>query len=148
MIRSIVGAAAGCAAALVLTGCAAKPPTIVPGEGVVVLNGEPLPHAFVQFVPMIQGFGAEYIATATTDEHGRFKLTCNGQDGVCACENRVTVIDGSIPDTIRGNQTAEGKFLASLKNRPIPAVYGSVADTPLVITVSADQTVYKLNLTR
>ena len=148
MIRTTFGAAAGLAAALVLTGCTSKPPAIVPAEGMVVRNNQPVPHAFVQFVPMIKGFGAEYIASATTDENGRYKLECNGQPGACACETRVTVMDGAVPDKLRGNQKEESIFLSKLKNRPIPSSYASVANTPLVINVTANQTEYVLDVSK
>ncbi len=149
MHRVHLQAAAIAIAALLQAGCSSQPPAIIPAEGTVLLNGQPLPHAQVDFVPMIQGFGAEYIATATTDEKGRFKLTCNGGvPGACACENRVTVIEGPFPENVRGNQTAEGRFLNTLSNRPIPIVYSSVANTPLIITVSAERTDYTLELKR
>lgn len=139
-------------AAGVLTGCAKVPPQIVPAEGVVLLNGQPLPNADVRFVPMIQGFGAEYIAAGTTDEQGRFKLTCNGRPGACACENRVTVSEAPLPDKLRGmsaeSQMAASRYLAALKNRPIPERYANLAQSPLVVTVAPGQTAYDLKLDR
>lgn len=134
--------------AALLSGCATRPPDIVPATGVVLLNGQPLPGAEVRFIPMVQGVGGEYIATAITDERGRFQLTCNGQPGACACENRVTVTDAPIPESVRGRQTDEVKFLAGLKNRPIPSEYGSVAKTSLVLTVAVGQAEYTLELKR
>ena len=133
-------------------GCAKAPPEIVPVEGIVWLNGQPLPHAEVQFVPMAPGLGAEYVATGTTDENGRFTLTCRGRPGACACENRVVVNDASIPDDARGmsreSQTRVSRYYAALKNRPIPAAYGTVAQTPLVVTVAAGKVEYRLELKR
>jgi len=139
--------------ALVLSGCSKSPPPAVPVEGVVTLNGKPLPNAEVQFVPMIKGFGAEYIAIGTTDEQGHFTLTCaNGQEGACACENKVTVTDPPTPESGRGMsgqaQMAAARFKAALKNRPIPERYGNLAQTPLSITVTADRKDYKLELSR
>jgi hypothetical protein len=142
----------GLAAALAFTGCGRTPPPIVPAEGVVLLNGHPLPHAEVRFVPMFEGLGADYIASAVTDELGRFKLTCPLQDGAAACENRVTVADGPVPEGARGMsaaaQTKASAFLTGLKNRPIPPVYSTVAKTPLLITVTPGTNEYKLELTR
>jgi hypothetical protein len=138
--------------AVALCGCAAPPPAIVPAEGVALLNNEPLPNARVEFVPMTPGLGAEYIATGTTDEKGRFTLTCKGRSGACAGENRVTVTDADPPDDARGMsaeaQAKLNRFYAGLKNRPIPAGYGTAAQTPLVVTVAADRTEYRLELKR
>ena len=145
-------AVVGLAVALVLSGCGRSPPPIVPAEGVVLLNGHPLPNAEVRFVPTFEGLGAEYIATGVTDEQGHFKLTCPIHDGAPACEHRVTVTDGPVPEGARGMsaaaQTKASAFLAGLKNRPIPPDYGTVAKTPLLVTISSGLTDYKLELTR
>ena len=137
---------------LFVTGCAPTPPTIVPVSGVVTLNGKPLPGAEVQFVPMIQGFGGEYIATAITDENGRFELTVLGQSGACAVENRITVSEGPLPDDARGqsgaSQMRASRFLASLKNRPIPTKYTTLAQSTLSMTVTPDRTDYPIELQR
>ena len=152
MTRITTGAAALVAAALALPGCSKSPPPIVAAGGVVLLNGQPLPNAQVQFIPMIQGFGAEYIAVGVTDEKGRFTLTCNGQPGACACENRVTVTDAPPPEKTRGlsdsAQTEMTRYYAGLKNRPIPPDYGSVAKTSIVIKVTPGQSDYTLELKR
>jgi hypothetical protein len=121
-------------------------------EGVVLLDGKPLPNAEVQFYPKVSDLGFEYVATGTTDEKGHFKLTCNGQDGACACANRVTVTDPATPEKARGlskeSQAAAVQFQASLKNRPIPDHYRNVAQSPLSVTVTADRTDYELQLKR
>lgn len=133
-------------------GCAPTPPAIVPAEGVVLLNGQPLAKADIRFVPMIQGFGAEFIATATTDDKGKFTLYCNGMNGACVGENRVTVEEGALPDEARGEsgkaQMIATRYLASLKNRPIPPVYTNLAQSPLSVTITPGQTTYDLKVTR
>jgi hypothetical protein len=152
MTRMMFGAAVLCAAALILPGCSQSPPPIVPAEGVVLLNGQPLASAQVEFVPMHPGLGMEYIATATTDEKGRFQLTCKGSLGACACENRVTVTEAPLPEKARGMSGAAqqemSRYYARLKNRPIPEQYANVARSPLAVTVAAGQTEYKLELRR
>jgi hypothetical protein len=124
----------------------------VPAEGVVLLEGRPLPGAEVQFVPLIQGFGGEYIATAVTDAQGRFVLRVLGRDGACACENQITVAEGPLPDDARGQSAAAqvraSQFLASLPNRPIPPRYANLAQSPLKLIVTADKREYQLELTR
>lgn len=152
MTRPTLVVAALVAAALLPSGCDRTPPPVVEAEGVVTLNGKPLPNAEVQFVPMAPGFGAEVIATAVTDETGRFRLTCMGKPGACACENKVTVSEGPMPEDTRAMSAAAQvratKFLAGLKNRPIPERYTTLAQTPLTVTVTPDRREYDLELTR
>src|SRR5262249_52910230 len=118
MSRVRIPTALGLTAALTLLGCGRTPPPIVPAEGAVRLNGHPLPHAEVRCGPTFEGLGAEYIATAVTDEQGHFKLACPLRDGAAACENRVTVADGPVPEGARGMsaaaQTKASAFLAGL----------------------------------
>ncbi len=152
MRLSLTGAIALCAAALLLPGCPPSPPPIVPAEGTLTVNGQPLPNAYVQFIPMVPGLNAEYIATATTDDQGHFKLTCHGREGACACENKVTVGDPPMPEEARGQSAeaakAAARFQASLKNRPIPEQYANVGKTPVSITVTADRREYEVKLQR
>ncbi|WP_020470007.1 transthyretin-like family protein [Zavarzinella formosa] len=133
-------------------GCSNSPPAIVPAEGTVTLNGKPLAGAEVRFVPMIQGFGGEYIASAITDESGHFELKVLGQSGACAVENKITVSEGPMPDDARGMSAAAqmkaNKFMAGLKNRPIPPAYGNLAQSPLTMTVTPDRKEYNLQLNR
>ena len=99
MIRSSLAAAVVVA---LLAGCGkAPPPPIVEVEGVVRLDGRPLNRAQVRFLPLID-YGPEYVASGVTDEAGRFKLTCNGQPGACAGENRVLVTEADIPRPLQG----------------------------------------------
>lgn len=146
-----VAAAGRCLAlALVVGGCGkAPPPPIVSAQGVVLLNGVPLPQAQVRFIPQI-GYGAEYIANGVTDEAGRFTLLCNGQPGVCATENIVIVTEADIPARLQGEnaQRELAVYLRSLKNRPIPQNYATPVNTPLRVTVSEGQPDIKLELKR
>ena len=142
-------ASAAVALALLLAGCKAPPPPIVEAEGVVLLDGKPLNHVEVRFFPMID-YGAEYTAKGITDKQGRFQLTCMGQPGACACENRVIIVEPDLPPHLRGEkaQAALAKHFQSLGGRPLPPKYANLADSPLVAHVSADQKEYKFELTR
>ena len=143
--------AGGCIAlSLFIHGCGKEPPpAVVPVQGTVLLNGVPLPKAQIRLIPKI-GYGAEYIATAVTDESGRFVLQCNGQSGACATENTVLVTEADIPPEFQGEnrQRELAVYLKSLKNRPIPQSYGSPVSTPLQITVTKEQPEYKFELKR
>jgi hypothetical protein len=140
---------AGVLAVVLAPGCGRKPPPIVEVEGRVTLYGKPLPKAEVRFYP-VTSFGGEYIAVGETDDEGRYKLTCMGKPGACACENRVTVTEGPLPAELRGfsgeAQAAASRFRAGLKNRPIPPQYANLAQSPLKVQVSADKKEYNLDL--
>ena len=121
----------------------------MPLKGVVTVNGTPLPNAQVRLIPVI-GYGADYIATATTDDNGRFTLQCHGQPGACATENTIVVTEADIPAQYHGEsrQTELAGYLRSLKNRPIPPAYASPVSTPLKVTVSEGQPDLNLELKR
>lgn len=135
-------------------GCAPTPPPMTPVEGVVLLDGEPLPSALVEFAPDLEQFGAEMNSSGITDEKGQFQLTCllKSEPGAVIGKHRVVVTDAPPPAGARGpSQTAQQKmreYQKSLKNRPIPKVYSAIGSTPLTVEVTADQKVYTLKLTR
>jgi hypothetical protein len=89
-----------------------------------------------------------------TDDKGHFILTCayQSQPGAVVGSHRVVVTDAPVPRELRGQsaqaQAKLAQYQAGLKNRPIPAVYGNVGQTPLRIEVKADQKTYAVNLTR
>jgi hypothetical protein len=152
MSRGLYCSLMAIAAACSICGCSQGPPPIVPVEGVVLLNDQPLPFARVRFAPNLHGPGGDYLAEGITDENGRFQLTCKGQPGACACENYVMVLEGPMTEKGRGisaaAQAEATKYLDSLKNRPIPVAYGTASKTPLSVSVTAEQTEYKLELKR
>jgi hypothetical protein len=143
-------AVAGAIVVAVAAGCGkAPPPPIVEVQGVIRLDGKPLKKAEVRFVPLID-FGPEYVATGVTDEAGRFKLTCKGSAGACACENRVLVMEADIPAHLQGEnaQVELARYFQALGSRPVPPKYGNLADSPLTANVSAGQKEYHFELTR
>lgn len=119
-----------------------------------MLNGNPVPNAYVQFIPQLDEFGAEYNSSAVTDEAGKFTLTCamNSQPGAAVCEHRVLVTEAPASEEFRGldgaSQAKYAAHLRSLRNRPIPPQYNSALQTPLKVNVSKDQLNYELILAR
>lgn len=152
--RRVLAAAALLAVIGASSGCQKQPPEITPVSGVVTLGGYPVPHAFVQFVPQLDEFGAEFNSSATTDEMGKFTLICDmgAQPGAAVCEHRVLVMEAPASEEFRGmdgeSQAKYAAYLGSLRNRPIPLQYGSVLNTPLRVQVSKDKQEYELQLTR
>jgi hypothetical protein len=136
-----LGALSCMVAAGLLGGCGKDPPPpIVQAEGTILLDGKPLNKAEVRFIP-VDEVGAEYIAKGVTDEQGRFKLMCKGQPGACAGENYVIVKEADIPARLRSESAQKelDEYLnKTLGNRPIPAKYSNVANSPLRATLSTD----------
>ena len=132
-----------------LLGCGESPPPIIPAQGVVLLNGAPLPKAKVRFIPQIK-FGPEYIAIGETDDQGKYTMKCKGQPGACAAEHLVLVEEADIPANLQGEavQRQLAVYLRALKNRPIPQTYASPVSSPLKVTVKEGQTEYNLELKR
>jgi hypothetical protein len=149
MVRTTRRAVASAAMLAVAAGCQRELPPIVPAEGVVRLDGKPLSKAQVRFIPLID-HGPEYVATGVTDAAGRFQLTCNGQAGACAGENRVLVMEADIPARLQGEeaQLELAKYRKTLANRPIPPRYENLAESPLTANVTADQKEYPFDLAR
>ena len=136
-----------------IVGCGKSLPQIVPVSGVVTLDGKPLYHAEVRFIPVEQGLDGNMVGAAVTDQDGKYTLRLPGREtpGSCAVECAVTINEGPMPAEIRegpNEQVLGASFRSSLTNRPIPKIYTRMADTPLRIKVTAEQTDYPLELTR
>jgi hypothetical protein len=67
------------ALALLLAGCGGRPYKVAPVSGRVLLDGQPLAYATVQFVPAGGAAGQEPLPSSvgTTDQDGRYELTLN-----------------------------------------------------------------------
>jgi hypothetical protein len=135
-----------------LSGCGGRVPAIVPVEGVVLLNGKPLPKARVQFTPQRNDLGSEFVSLAVTDENGRFALTCGYKDkpGAVVGQHTVLITEASEPDELRNSRDPREhqKYRAKLGNRPIPPKYGAISESPLKIEIKEGQEDVKLELTR
>lgn len=133
-------------------GCAKAPPSVVEVSGVVLIDGKPLPKAKVEFVPQLKDFGAQYNSVGITDDQGRFTLTCGIQQPGAVVGQHIVLIDDHIPGDFRRadgeTQARQAQYLASLKNRPIPDEYKSLAKSPLHVEVTADKKEYELKLSR
>jgi hypothetical protein len=132
-----------------IAGCAGRepPPPIIPAEGVVLFDGEPLKQVEVRFVPLIE-HGAQYIARGVTDDTGRFKLMCNGKEGACEGENLVLVCE-VVPSRLQGENAQEelAKYFRDLGTRPPPR-YSNLAESPLSAIVTTAQPTHVFHLTR
>jgi hypothetical protein len=153
MLARIAQWTAAVAAALAVCGCSKALPPVVPVSGVVLLDGKPLSHAKIEFVPDISGFGAETNSLAITDDQGRFTLANNFTQapGAAVGKHHVLVTEPPTPKEFRGQDPAvQARFaehLAKSGNRPIPKEYGVLA-TALVVEVTAEPKEYRIELQR
>lgn len=140
---------------LTLLGCGGgghKTPDLTEAVVVVTLNGQPLPNAEVTFTPSTAGYGPDAISTGVTDDAGRAKLTTGGKPGACVGPNKVTVIDAPPPEDTRSEdqqaQVRASQYMRSLKNRPIPPKYATLAQSDLTVEVKKGQAEYPIELKR
>ncbi|NLX96157.1 MAG: carboxypeptidase regulatory-like domain-containing protein [Rhodopirellula sp.] len=85
--------------ALLLIGCGGSGgdlPPLQPVSGTVILDGQPLKGAAVEFVPIGTTSGTG--ASASTGPDGKFALKCQGRDGAPAGEYRVVISKEVMPD--------------------------------------------------
>jgi hypothetical protein len=131
-------------------GCAETPPPIINVEGIIRLGGKPVAKARVVFIAQSQA-AKGYTASGLTDDEGRYRLMRDGQPGACAGDNRVLVQESDPPRELLAEsleaQARLVKYYQSLANRPIPARYATVVQSPLRVTVTAEQTEFDFDLT-
>ena len=136
------------------TGCSTPPPPIVPVSGVLTIKGEPLRNAEVKFVPMHENLDGNAVAAGVTDKNGKYVLMLPGvpEPGCYACECKILVVEGPMPDAARADSNAgfaaANAYRKSLSNRPIPSQYERVGTTPLTITVTAEDSEYNFEIKR
>jgi hypothetical protein len=81
-----------CLMALSLTSCGSKEPPVFEVRGQILLNGKPVPHAFVALHPLEVIQPGSLHPSATTDENGHFVLSSfHAEDGAPAGEYVATV---------------------------------------------------------
>ncbi|MHB1423342.1 MAG: hypothetical protein ACYC3I_09145 [Gemmataceae bacterium] len=152
MVRRVQAFLLGLSCLVLLSGCGRQLPRLVPVQGTVRINGQPLPKASVTFVPQLDKFGAESNSTAVTDENGRFTLTCafKGQPGAVVGNHVILITEPPLPEELRNSRDVRemASHRQKLGNRPIPPVYGSVSRSPLKVEIKEGQEEVKLELTR
>src|SRR5262245_3982810 len=123
---------------LLAVGCRQGPSlTYTEVEGTVKLDSQPVPGATVEFYPVTEGKEALPRSTATTDDKGFYRLTCeNGNTGAVVGKHRVVV-----------RYALLGREAASKTAKPgIPVTYTVASQSPLQIDVKSGQKVYDLTL--
>lgn len=130
-----------------MSGCADSKPAIAPLTVTLKTpNGQPLFNVLVRVVPQTKGLDGNAIGTGTTDKNGVCKIKLPGKTelGCYVGESKVQLSEGPEPNEARESYledqgAAINRFRASLKHRPLPKRYSLLVDTPLTVSVSADQ---------
>jgi hypothetical protein len=135
--------AGGVAISLVaLVGCSKQSSALTEVSGTVTLDGKPLSGVLVTFYPVsaVSTDARRAYSKGTTDESGKFTLTCeDGRPGAVTGKHKVTVdwprnYDRSVP----AKPTAP----------PIPTPYTLVSTTPMEKEVAAGPNTIAVELTR
>jgi hypothetical protein len=130
-------------AGLALAGCG-RGPERVEVEGVVTLDGKPLPNVEVVFLPDPERGSTGPRAAALTDAEGRYHLRSDkGEDGAAVGKYRVLIVDNAArsmspgkPAALAGGADDAAPAAGGSIRKPgkkggrVPVRYGSVTATP------------------
>jgi hypothetical protein len=121
-------------------GCTPRTPPVTEVEGVVLLDGTPLPDVLVEFVPEDDEGRRLPFSQGRTDSHGHYQLQCeNAQLGAVVGLHKVMVRRPTArPDPETPAPASKGPA--------IPLVYQSVVDTPLTVVVKSGEKTHNLAL--
>lgn len=127
---------------IAVVGCEQPAAKLVPVEGIVTLEGQPLPGVLIEFLPDAFRGTSGPRSSATSDIDGRFKLLCDNQKpGAVPGTHRVLVTDPERKPAPQGGQ--EGPTPGR-----ISFLYQDGDTTPLVIQVPAKGGEVKLGLVK
>jgi len=127
--------------ALVLTGCSAPSiPGLVPAEGIVLLDGQPVEGVSIVFTPSVGSEGDRH-ATAISQNDGRFVLHTVDYRGALPGRYNVVLSKTTSVTTVSDEEaerlSAAGRVVPSDITYHIPWKYGDVRLSGIVIEVDA-----------
>jgi hypothetical protein len=129
--RTSVARWSAMAAVLFLAGCGGSDLNLAPVEGIVTLDGKPIPDAAVLFLPDDPTMGPP--AAGTTDGEGRFTLITANLPGAAVGSHRVAISK----DQTQVIPTRKG-FPIYKTTYTIPPKYAAAESSGLVATVADD----------
>ena len=129
-------------ALVAIGGCGQTNPSLVPVEGRVTLDGNPLPEVVVTFTPIGTTPGNGAVGGTAAD--GRFTLTdVRGQPGAHAGEYRVSLYPTPVRDP-----SGVPTDVVSLGATSLPGIYINPNESPLRTTVPPKGCTLEVVLTR
>jgi len=119
-------------------------------EGIVTLDGQPLGHASVTFIPANEG-GQEEVALGYSDMNGVYKLSSLNGDpdrGAVAGEYIITVSKIEVHDPKAGmsHEEAAASRLEVTQTQILPRIYQDRQNTPLSATVNKGRNKFDIEL--
>ncbi len=133
-----------------LAGCVGSDVDLVPAEGTVTLDGQPVADAGVVFTPKKKELCLP--AAGTTDASGRFALVTTNRPGAMLRKYRVVISKTELPDLPRGPDgevdPAKLREMKEIKEvNYVPARYASADTSDLDATVNATSNNFTFSLT-
>jgi len=123
-------------ASAMVAGCGGRDPDLpplVPVDGTVRLDGQPLSHATVTFYPVGQTRGVG--GAAYTDENGRYEAESGSEKGLPAGQYRVFVSKLVMPDGSPYSAKEGVPPMESDAREAVPLRYTDMDQSPLEATV-------------
>jgi hypothetical protein len=134
LARLVVRGFAVCVVALGLVGCSRDTFPLVPVQGIVTLDGQPVEGARVSFIPE-----RAITAGGITDTSGRFTLMCRGRRGCPPGRSQVLISKQvlSLPDGIAADDRVA---IEALPEGPqyiavVPSQYGDPKRAEIIVDV-------------
>jgi len=125
-------------------GCGQSVPFNKRVEGVVTLDGKPVPNAHVRFIPVTEEKTPLPTSYGVTDDSGNFKMAADKKPGAAIAKHKVVFMQGRM--TTRGSERA-GEAPNVVPDVILPGQYTSASGTPLEVEVTADKHHYEFQLT-
>jgi hypothetical protein len=127
---------------LLVIGCSKVEP-LGAVSGTITLDGKPLPNVLVTFTPEQASEHARIRSMGVSNEAGHFTLRAETQrEGALIGSHRVTVEDLAIYDAPR----AEDGTVTAMPPIRLPAIYADPLQSPLQVTVNAENQPCSLEL--
>jgi hypothetical protein len=120
-------------------------------EGVVTIDGIPLPNVAVQFIPQGEISSKPALQTplshGQTDEKGHFDLICNDKPGAVIGKHKVVILPGrGRGDDRDAPGTPEAPARTGKKIPPVPEQYKIAGTTPAAVEVTKDKHSYEVTI--
>jgi hypothetical protein len=137
---------AGALAVFGFTGCGkSSPPFNKSVEGVVKLDGVPLPSAYLEFVPIVNEGAPTPVSIGATDVNGHFKLAAEkSKRGAVIGKHKVLIKIPRPGRNDKDNRDSENYVRGPAVDLPVE--YASLSQTPIEVEVTAEKHDYEIEL--
>jgi len=114
-------------------------------EGVVTLNGKPLPNVRVIFVPVVNEGALAVNSAGVTDGNGNFAMAAdNKKKGAMIAKHKVVIVQGRT--TSRSRDDEDETTTSNPSSEKLPAEYTDASRTPIEVDVTPNKHGYNFDL--